>query len=148
MVQTPVGYRCPECAGGSRTGVAVVPATLLLRALGLGLLVATAAGVTWGYYPEWGFYLALVLGFGTVEVMAWAVRYRRGGDLLAAAIGCILIGLLVSRYTLAFVTPGLSLDLLLNNFDNELVRRAFYLRPIPDFLFMALPFGIAWIRFR
>ncbi|MEZ4523322.1 MAG: hypothetical protein R3A46_17025 [Thermomicrobiales bacterium] len=125
----------------------------MLKAGGLGLLVAAAIGFLWGNYPSWNFYMALLLGFGTVEAMAWASNYKKGNELRVAAFGAILVGLVVSRYTIAIVNPEnvpipLSLQFLLENADQDIVRRIFYLRFIPDFVFMAIPFVIAHIRFR
>jgi hypothetical protein len=153
MVESPVGFRCPDCSSGPRVAAYRTTNTLILRAMGTGFVVAIAIGYLWGNFPNWGFYMALLLGFGTVEAMAWAAKYKRGADLQAAAFGAIIIGLLVSRYTIALMNPenwplDLSLELLLENYDQEIVRQAFYVRLIPDFLFMAIPFVIAHIRFR
>jgi hypothetical protein len=153
MVESPVGYRCPDCSSGPRLAAYRTSNTLFLRAMAAGFTVAIAVGYFWGNFPSWGFYMALLLGFGTVEAMARAANYKRGNDLQAAAFGAIFIGLLVSRYTIALVNPenvpfSLSLDLLLENYDQDFVRRAFYVRLVPDFLFMAIPFVIAHIRFR
>lgn len=153
MVESPVGFRCRECSAGPRIAAYRTSGTLLLRSTALGLVVAIAAGFFWGNFPSWGFFMALLLGFGTVEAMSWAANYKRGNDLQAAAFGAIGVGLIVSRYTIALVNPEnipieLSLQFLIDNFDNELARRIFYLRIIPDFLFMAIPFVIAYIRFR
>lgn len=148
MIRSPVGYRCPECSGGTRAAVYRTTNVQVLRALIVGLLIAGAVGVVWGYYPSWQFYLALLLGFGTAEGMARAANYKRGGDLQVAAIGCVLLGILASRYTIALVTPGLSLDLLFSNFGSDFVRQVFYLEIIPDFLFMVIPFVIVYLRFK
>lgn len=153
MVESPVGYRCQACSAGPRVSAYRTSSTTLLKASALGFAVAAGIGFIWGNYPSWGFYMALALGFGTAEAMAWASNYKQGGELQAAAFGAILIGLVVSRYTLAIVNPEnlpftLSLQFLLENADQEIVRRAFYLRFIPDFVFMAIPFFIAYIRFR
>lgn len=148
MVSSPVGYRCQQCASGRPNPMYQTSTPLFLRALGLGFVVSVAVGVLWGFYPAWEFYLALLLGFGTVEAMAWASRYRRGGDLMIAAMCMITLGLIVSRYVITIDNPFLTLDMLLNNLNEPAIRAAFYLRPIPDILFMALPYGIAYLRFR
>ncbi|CAN5817305.1 hypothetical protein BH23CHL2_BH23CHL2_07470 [soil metagenome] len=153
MTESPVGYRCQECSAGPRVSAYRASSPALLKSLGVGLFVSAGIGFLWGNYPSWAFYMALLLGFGTVEAMARASNYKRGNELQIAAFGSILIGLAVSRYTLAVVNPegfpvALSLQFLLENADQEIVRRAFYLRIIPDFLFMAIPFVIAYIRFR
>ncbi len=147
-METPVGYRCSECAGGPRISTYRPASTAVFaKATGAGLLVGVAVGIAWGFWPAWGFYFSLLLGFGVAEVMARLANDKRGNDLMAAAMGIIVVGLLVSRYTIAATTDFLTIDLLINNFSNEAVRRAFYLRPLPDMLFMGIPFVIAYIRF-
>src|SRR3954470_4405311 len=64
-VRAPVGMRCPDCAG-TRASVRANPARTLVAA-GAGLAVAALVGLLWGFFPDWQFYLALVLGFGVVE---------------------------------------------------------------------------------
>lgn len=147
MVESPVGFRCQSCSSGRRVSAYRASNSNILKALGTGLIVASAVGVFWGFFPAWGFYMALLLGFGTVEAMAWASNYKRGSDLQMAAWGMILIGLIVSRYTI-IIDNNSSVDFVVNNLDNTLLRNALYLQLIPDFLFMAIPFAIAYIRFR
>ena len=57
-VRTPVGLRCPECAGVR--GLPTYPTGLdaLVKAAGIGLVLAIAIGYIWSRYPDWGFYLA------------------------------------------------------------------------------------------
>lgn len=119
--------------------------SVLAKATALGFAVALSVGVIWGYAPAWGFYLALVLGFGVAESMASAAKGKRGRDLQAAAIGAVLIGLLISRGVLA-QRLGIGWDAI-----NELtpyVEQTMRLRPIPDGLFAALSVAIVWFRFR
>jgi hypothetical protein len=135
--------RCPDCAG-TRSSVAANPARTLTAA-GAGLVVAAAVGVAWGLFPEWQFYWALLLGFGSVETMVRLLTKRRGRDLQAIAIVIVVFGLLLSRLILAQ-----RLGVTLAEIENfrPMVQRALYLRPVPDLLFAVLPIVIAWIRFR
>jgi len=135
--------RCPDC-GGTRSSVAANPARTLTAAVA-GLAVATAVGIAWGFLPDWQFYLALLLGFGTVETMVRLLTKRQGPDLQAIAIVIVVYGLLLSRVVLA-----LRLGVSLAEIENlrPIVQRALYLRPVPDLLFAVLPVVIAWIRFR
>lgn len=153
MIESPVGFRCPDCASGPRVGAYRTSGTVLLRAAVVGFVVAAAIGFFWGNFPEWGFFMALLLGFGTVEAMARAANYKQGSELQIAAFGAILLGILISRYTIALINPegwplDISIQFLFENFGQDITRRIFYLRFIPDFLFMAIPFVIAYIRFR
>ena len=148
MVATPVGYRCPDCARGPRPAIYQTSSGVLLKAIVTGIVIASAAGAIWGLIPNWQFYCALLLGFGGAEGIAWVTKYKRGRELRAIAMGCVLLGVVVSRVVIAWHSPFLNLDLLLNHLNAPGVRQAFQLRLIPDFLFMAIPFGITWIRFR
>jgi hypothetical protein len=148
MVSTPVGYRCPDCARGPKPTLYQTGSVQLVRATVLGVLVAAAVGALWGSFPAWGFYCALLLGFGVVESMAWAANYKRGRELQIAAIACIVLGLAVSRLTIAARSDFLTVDMLLNHTSERGVSDAFYLNVVPDVIFMGIPFLIAWIRFR
>jgi len=142
-VRTPVGMRCPTCSGVAVRG-ALEPATLVKGAVA-GLLVAIPVGVLWGFAPAWGFYLALLLGFGSVEAMAKAMPGWRGPVLQALAVAVVLLGIVISRWVLA---SRLGVDVGDVNQFTPLLQRALYLQIVPDVLFMALPVAIAWVRFR
>lgn len=144
-VRTPVGLRCPECAGVRGLPTYTTSTNVLAKAAGAGLAVALVVGLIWGYGPTWGFYLALALGFGVAEAMAWASNAKRGRDLQMVALAIIAFGIVFSRAVMAYryniaweqvnaLTPGV-----------EFVLR---LRLIPDLLFAVIPFVIGWIRFR
>jgi hypothetical protein len=148
MVSTPIGFRCPECARGPKPVLYQTTATGLARASALGVVIALGAGVLWGLFPAWEFYCVLLLGFGTVEGIAWGANYRRGRELLLVAIACIVLGFVVARLVMAWDSPVLTVDMLLNQTTQPGVSEAFQLEPLPDFLFMAIPFVIAYIRFR
>jgi hypothetical protein len=107
--------------------------------------VATAAGIAWGFFPDWQFYWALLLGFGTVETMVRLLTKRQGLDLQAIAIAIVVYGIVLSRVVLA-QRVGVNLADIQN--VGPLLQRVLYLRPIPDLLFALLPVVIAWIRFR
>ena len=144
-VRTPVGLRCPDCAGVRGLPTYRTGTDALLKAAGAGLVVAVVIGVIWSRAPEWGFYLALVLGFGLAEVMARIVNGKRGTDLQVIGIGLVLLSLLISRYLL-FDRYGVSLmdypDL------SDYGRRVLHVRLIPDLLFALFPVLIVWRRFR
>ncbi len=159
-VRTPVGLRCPECAGVRGLPTYATSAPVLGRAALSGLAVALPVGLLFGFAPDWQFYLALALGFGVAEAMARAANQKRGRDLQLAAMGLVGVGLLVGRVVLAqrlgiawadvnalsdaILTPGV-----LNEFGRPVpLDLALRLRPIPDLLFAAIPFLIAWVRFR
>jgi len=142
-VRTPVGMRCPDCAGTRATIKANPSGVLVAAAAGFGL--ATLVGIGWGFLPNWQFYWALLLGFGVVETIAKLLKGRQGIDLQLIALAIVTYGMVLSRVVLA---ARLGVDLNVVNDFSPQVQRAMYLRPIPDLLFMLLPLAIAWVRFR
>lgn len=124
------------------------PVSSLIKATVVGLAIAGAVGIVWGYYPNWQFYLALILGFGVAEGMAWAANYKRGSDLQIAAIGCVLVGIAISRFFIAQNHPFLGIDNLLNDALDPAVARTFQMRLIPDIAFLVLAGAIPFVRFR
>jgi hypothetical protein len=159
-VRSPVGLRCPDCAGVRGLPTYRTPATSLARAAGGGLVVAVLVAVLWRFGPAWSFYLSLLLGFGVVETIARLSGNKRGRDLQLLAMGLVTLGLVLSRVLLA-QRWGVTMEDL-NNLEaavrTEQVRREFrfaqpvdYLlriRLIPDLVYAALAYVIAWIRFR
>ncbi|MBX6342135.1 MAG: hypothetical protein IRY97_06730, partial [Thermomicrobiaceae bacterium] len=120
----------------------------LVKATAAGAVVAVAVGALWGFFPAWQFYLALALGFGVAEAMAWTARYKRGSDLQVAAVACVLLGLAVSRVVMAEQSAGLGASDLLTRATDPGVAAMLQLRLIPDLLFAALAFVIPFVRFR
>ena len=159
-VRSPVGLRCPDCAGVRGLPTYRTPANSLLRAAGGGLLVAIVVAVLWRFGPEWSFYLSLLLGFGVVETIARLTGNKRGRDLQVLAIGIVTFGLVLSRVLLT-QRYGVTLEDL-NSLEaavrTEQVRQEFRfpqpvdfllrIRLIPDLIYAALAYAIAWIRFR
>jgi len=144
-VRTPVGLRCPDCAGVR--GLPTYPTETgdLAKAVLGGFAVALAAGVVWGYFPSWGFYLALALGFGVAESMAKLANHKRGLDLQIVGWLAVAVGIAVSRAVLA-QRLGLSWDAV--NQMGPFVESQLHLRLMPDGVFAAIPFLIVFIRFR
>ena len=147
-VETPVGFRCPDCAGVRGLPTYQTTANAMIKSVGIGIVVAVFVGVIWGIFPDWNFYLSLVLGFGVAEGMAWGANYKRGTDLQIAAIACVILGLIVSRVMIAEHSQFYTLNDLLNHTTNPLVSEYFQLRLIPDMLFAALAAAIPFVRFR
>ena len=137
--------RCPDCAGVRALPTYRTETGSLLKALAGGLVVALVVGLIWGYFPNWGFYLALALGFGVAETMARLAGNKRGMDLMAIGWGLVILGLIVSRAVLAN-RLGLSLSDIPNL--SPFGERAMYLQIIPDGVFALLPLLIVYIRFR
>jgi hypothetical protein len=85
MVYTPVGVRCPECARDRQAGPNAPTRADVGKALLAAVTLAVAFGVAWGSFPRYGFWLALLLGFGGGELVSLAANRRRGPKLQAAA---------------------------------------------------------------
>ncbi len=156
-VRTPVGLRCPDCAGVRglptiRTG----PDVLVRAGLG-GLAVAAVVTILWYFGPEWKFYLSLALGFGVAEAIAYVARGKRGVDLQVLGIAIVTVAAIAVRVLLAWkygVTwdQVMSGERLIVRDGNSLVAGSaldfVQLRVIPDLLFLAMTWAIVWIRFR
>ncbi|MDQ3045352.1 MAG: hypothetical protein M3R06_09440, partial [Chloroflexota bacterium] len=159
-VRTPVGLRCPDCAGVRGLPSYQTTGSALLKATAVGTMTAAVVGLIWGYGPDWGFFLALMLGFGVAESMSWAVNGKRGRDLQLLGFALVTIGLVVSRVVLAqrfgvtwaeingtesAVTSPENVNDIFNGIP---VSYLLYLRLLPDLLFAAIPFVIIWVRFK
>jgi hypothetical protein len=147
-VETPVGFRCPDCASVRGLPTYQTNTIVLLKSIGIGLVIAIVVGLVWGRFPDWNFYLALILGFGVTEGMAWGANYKRGSDLQIAAIVCVVIGLALARVVIAEQCPFFTLSDLLNHPSAPGVAQTFQIRLLPDFIFAALALAIPYIRFR
>jgi DNA-directed RNA polymerase subunit RPC12/RpoP len=144
-VRTPVGMRCPDCAGVRSMPTIRTESHVLLKSVAGGALVALVVAVLWRFIPDWNFYLCLAMGFGVVETMSFFSGNKRGKDLMAAAMLIITAGFVLSRALLANRYGFSLLDI------NELtpyVTSLLQLRAVPDLLYMGLAYLIAWIRFR
>jgi hypothetical protein len=147
-VDTPVGFRCPNCAAVRGLPSYPTSAGGLAKAVVAGLVVALLVGGLWGIFPAWRFYLALLLGFGVAEAIARMVHDKRGQDLQLAGLVLVGLGLVVSRVVMIDYHSNFGVGTVLNNATNPLFASAFQLKLIPDALFAALALAIPWVRFR
>lgn len=139
-----MGLRCPGCAGVASSAQSRGIGGLV-RPLAVGLAVALPIALVMGLWPQWNFYLGLVLGFASAEMMARSAPGRRGPEMQVLAVAVVLVALAFSRYVTAS-TLGLELTQL--DFTRNAVQRALYLRPMPDLVFAGIPLLIAFFRFR
>ncbi|HYH12306.1 MAG TPA: hypothetical protein VD789_08140 [Thermomicrobiales bacterium] len=156
-MRTPVGLRCPDCAGVRGLPTIRTPGASLLRAGAAALGVAAVVSMLWYFWPEWKFYLSLALGFGVAESIAYLVRGKRGTDLQILGIAIVTLGVVAVRLLLAW-KYGLGIDqlstdepLLVSEGGRLMIgtpREILQLTIIPDVLFMAMSYAIVWIRFR
>ncbi|HEV2108684.1 MAG TPA: hypothetical protein VGR16_10520 [Thermomicrobiales bacterium] len=132
----------------------------LVKAAGTGAAVAVVVGGLWGFIPGWGFYLALLLGFGSAEAIAKASNHKRGLDLQVLTMGVVVLGVVISRTILAqrygvglaelnaldaaVFSPEIARDFGRPVPVTTVLRLAFF----PDLLFVGFALAIAWVRFR
>lgn len=144
-VRTPVGMRCPECAGVRSMPSIRTSGDVLLKSIGGGVLVAIVVAVLWRFAPDWNFYLCLAMGFGVVETISHLSRNKRGRDLQVASMLIITGGFLLSRVLLA-QRYGIPLDAI--NDLSPFATSRLQIEAVPDLVYMALAYAIAWVRFR
>ncbi len=156
-VRTPVGLRCPECAGVRGLPTIRTGTDVLAKAALAGLAVAAIVTVLWYVGPEWKFYLSLALGFGVAEAIAYVAKGKRGVDLQVVGIAIVTFAAIAIRVLLAW-KYGVTWDQVMAG-DQLIVRDGdrfvggsaldfVQLRVIPDLLFLAMTWAIVWIRFR
>lgn len=144
-VRTPVGMRCPDCAGVRGLPSYRTDSSTLLRSAIAGLIVAIFVGVLLGYLPDWNFYLTLVLGFGVAEAMARLSSEKRGLDLMVAGWVAVGLGLVISRWILM---DRLGLPWTVVREMRPGVDQLMNLQLLPDGVIAALAFLIVYLRFR
>jgi len=94
-IQTPVGYRCAECAQIKRLPQYQVGGTLLLRSVAAGLGVSVIAWFLVSYAVFLRFFLSFLVGAAIGEVMTRLSRRRSNLILEAAAVLVVVGGLVV-----------------------------------------------------
>lgn len=143
-VRTPVGLRCPQCAGVRTAYSGPRDTRSLTIAGGASLVVALVVALLWQFMPDWGFYLSLLMGFGVVETVARFTNGRRGNDLILLGAVVITIGFAASRLLL-MQRFGIDLTDLQQSARAVRVSR---LTIMPDVVYMGLAYLIAWVRFK
>jgi hypothetical protein len=101
MVETPVGARCPTCAGVKRFALVVKPAELV-RAIAYGIGVAALGTLIYTFVPFLGPLISFaVVGFGVGQVVSLGTNRKRARELAPIAVACLFIGYeigLVARF--------------------------------------------------
>lgn len=144
-VRTPVGLRCPDCAGVRGLPTYSTPATSLAKAAVIGVAIGIAFAALFAWIPEWNFYLSLALGFGVAEGMARAANNKRGVDLQLLAIGIVMGAMALGR---AFLAYRLDLTWEQVNTFSPFIEESLRMSLSPDGIIAALTVLIPWYRFR
>jgi len=105
-VQTPVGFRCPQCVRSQQAVFyTATPLDYVIAAV-VGLVASTVAAFIMG---RLGIFLALFLGpvaGGVIaEVVRWATGRRRGHWMWLVVSGCIVAWALVAVFYPFLFTP-------------------------------------------
>jgi hypothetical protein len=107
-VQTPVGFRCPQCVRSQQAIFYTATPLDYGIAVAVGLIASTIAAFLMG---RLGIFLALILGpvagGAIAEVVRWATGRRRGRWMWLVVSGCIAVGALVAAFSplLLLFTP-------------------------------------------
>jgi hypothetical protein len=96
-VRTPVGFRCFECANLQVLPTYAISSEFYLKAAVAGLGVAGVTGALMAFFPDFEFWVALIMGVAVPEAISIAANQKRGPGLQMVAVGSILFGFIVSR---------------------------------------------------
>jgi len=144
-VRTPVGLRCPDCAGVRGLPTYATPGASLAKAAAFGVAAGVAFALLFAWIPQWNFYLTLALAFGTAELVARAANNKRGADLQVLAIAVVLGAMALGRVLLAW-RLGLTWERV--NTFSPYIEDVLRMSLTPDGIFAALAVLIVWYRFR
>ncbi len=111
MVQTPVGARCPQCAGLKTLPTFRVYGQYYLRAAVTAIVLAVVIGALWGFIetilPTYFFSLIMAMGIGWVmgELVSLSVNRKRGTWLAIIGGAGVVLSFGMS-YLIEFVRSG------------------------------------------
>jgi hypothetical protein len=92
MVETPVGYKCRECAKPARSQYMVVKPGQLLRSVLVGGGVGILGGVIVAFGPLFGIFSGFIWGGATAEAARRASGGHREWAVGIVAVAAILLG--------------------------------------------------------
>jgi hypothetical protein len=108
LVATPVGARCPTCAGVKRFSTLLKPVDLG-RAVGYGLAVAIVGTLILNFIPFLGILGPIgyaVVGFAVGEVVSVGANRKRVPLLGPLAVACLLVGFEIGFVLVLVVSVG------------------------------------------
>jgi hypothetical protein len=92
LVETPVGARCPNCAGVKRFRLLLKPAELV-RAIGYGLAVGAVGTLIYTFVPFLGPLISFaIVGFGVGQAVSIGANRKRARELAPLAVACLFVG--------------------------------------------------------
>ncbi|MFH1087303.1 MAG: hypothetical protein V1737_01800, partial [Chloroflexota bacterium] len=104
QVDTPVGYRCRECASVRKLPAFNLVALDYVKATFAGLGASAASGIVWlvvrtmtPYMSFFNFFLAAAVGYGIGEAISLSVNRKRGRLLGILAGLCMVIAFVIGN---------------------------------------------------
>jgi len=92
MVETPVGARCPNCAGVKRFRMLLKPSELF-RAVGYGIAVGAIGTFIYTLIPFLGpLIIFAIVGFGVGQAVSIGANRKRARELAPIAVACLFVG--------------------------------------------------------
>ena len=104
-MQTPVGFRCRECAGLSKLPTFKIGPKQYTIAVLVGLVLAAVAGFLWSImvrlvpFMYFNFIIAPGVGAAVSEIISLAVNRKRGIGLACIAGGVVVIAYLIVAFS-------------------------------------------------
>ena len=124
-VPTPVGARCPNCAGLQRVPTYLISPGQYVLAVGVGLGASVVMGILWAMAPLGGlfaFFIVAGVGWLLAELVSRAVNRKRGPGLAAIAGASVVVVVWVRG--MAAVAVALGPGLLASPRLSEILIRA------------------------
>src|SRR5579859_1513109 len=141
MVETPVGARCPTCAGVKRFRLLVKPAELA-RAIAYGIAVGAVGTVIYTFVPFLGPLISFaIVGFGVGQAVSVGANRKRARELAPIAVACLFVGYELGLVGLSVAT-GSAFDVRL------LLGPILALRQFQLLIGLLLGALLAWMRVR
>jgi hypothetical protein len=95
-VQTPVGFRCRDCAGVKRLPTYNVSSDIMLRGAGAAVGAGFALGLAWWIFNPltsvfFGVLVGLAVGYAAGELISLSANRRAGPPLQALGVGAVAL---------------------------------------------------------
>lgn len=147
MYPTPVGYRCAECFNPQVTPMYKLDTSRLPLAIAAGLGVAVAGGIFWGFFPQFAFWDALLMGFVISDVIGRFANQKRGPVLQYSAVAAAVFGFVVALLVYS-LRAGVGFDRLLSTATRYGLNGPNNIIDLFHLLLLGLVCFMCWVRLR